>query len=95
MRKESLFIRLGESENEDTGKKSKAVNPEKEVVVELKEYLEKIAKTGQEVENIYESSGGNYDDAYSIGLTNGEVGLAKELLEKYFSAVTAAAPPCP
>lgn len=51
----------------------------------LKEYLEKIAKTAQEVEDICAASGGNYDDAYSIGLTNGEAGLAKELLDKYFS----------
>ncbi len=50
----------------------------------LKEYLEKISRTDREVESVYDSCGGNYDDAYSIGVDNGMAYLAKELLEKYF-----------
>jgi hypothetical protein len=50
----------------------------------IKEYLEKISKTGSDVESVYESCGGNYDDAYSMGIDNGQADLAKELLEKYF-----------
>lgn len=51
----------------------------------LKELLEKLAKTEQEVENVYDSCGGNFDDAYSIGITNGEAWLAKRMLTEYFT----------
>ncbi len=50
----------------------------------IKEYLEKISKTSREVESVYDSCGGNYDDAYSMGIDNGRADFAKELLEKYF-----------
>ncbi len=50
----------------------------------LKEYLEKLSRTGRDVESVYESCGGNYDDAYSMGIDNGRADLAQELLEQYF-----------
>jgi hypothetical protein len=30
-------------------------------------------------DNIFDASGGNYDDAYGIGLRDGEISLAKQL----------------
>jgi hypothetical protein len=55
---------------------------------ELKGYLEKIAKKESWQDsidfNVYDFSGGNYDDAYYGGCDTGEILLARELLAKFF-----------
>ncbi len=53
---------------------------------EIEKSLKKIASRRRldDGENIYELSGGNYDDAYYIGVEDGEVNTADFLLEKYF-----------
>lgn len=49
------------------------------------DYLETIADNGidawNEDFNAYEASGGNFDDAYNIGVEDGRTMLARELLE--------------
>ena len=35
--------------------------------------------------SVYDYSGGNYDDAYSIGTDHGEIWFARHLLKLYFS----------
>ena len=54
----------------------------------LKEYLEELAAPvawfDDEVFCVNDYSGGNEDDAYYGGARDGEIGLARELLEKYF-----------
>lgn len=56
---------------------------------ELKEYLEEIAKRETAIDNEdfnpMEASGGNFDDAYSMGLDDGETELAQHILLKYFN----------
>jgi len=61
-------------------------------VDELKKYLESVAAIKQNCEtddpygfNAQESSGCNYDDAYSMGEQDGEISFARELLLKYFT----------
>jgi hypothetical protein len=55
----------------------------------MKEYLEKLAAKKAAIDkedfNPYDYSGGNYDDAYYMGSSDGEILLARELLGKYFS----------
>lgn len=55
---------------------------------DVKNYLEDLAikKTWIDSEdfNPMEMSGGNFDDAYSSGLNDGETLLARKLLETYF-----------
>ncbi len=54
----------------------------------IKEYLEKIAsqKAVQDEEdfNPQDYCGGNYDDAFALGEDDGEIFLARALLEKFF-----------
>ncbi len=54
----------------------------------IKEYLEKIArqKACQDEEdfNPQDYAGGNYDDAFALGEDDGEIFLARALLDKFF-----------
>lgn len=54
----------------------------------IKKELLSISKRGclldDEEENVIDHFGGNFDDAYNGGLEDGEVMLARHLLEKYF-----------
>lgn len=57
---------------------------------ELKAYLEKIAANELISENnddfcLVDYVGSNVDDAYYMGVDSGEVLMARELLEKFFS----------
>lgn len=53
----------------------------------IKDYLielsSKKVRSDDEEFNAYEWSGGNYDDAYSMGEQDGEIILARYLLEKF------------
>ena len=55
---------------------------------ELVEKLKTIAKQPAALDNddftAYDYSGGNYDDAFYLGVAQGEVSLARELLETFF-----------
>ncbi len=58
-------------------------------IEELRLFLEQVAAKGTSYDNdedfgIYEASGNNLDDAYSIGADDGRIELAKELLSDYF-----------
>jgi len=54
----------------------------------LREKLEKLSKKetvgDNEDFNAYDYSGGNYDDAYNLGYSDGEIFLARELLEMIY-----------
>lgn len=56
---------------------------------ELKKYLETLAEkkdpSDNEDFNAMDYSGGNYDDAFSMGQNSGEIQLARGLLAKFFS----------
>lgn len=60
-------------------------------MIELKTYLEKLAKRSTWMDeddedfNAYDWAGGNADDAYYKGNTDGETILARELLSKFFT----------
>ena len=56
---------------------------------ELKNYLEEVASnlthTDQDMYfNPYEASGGNYDDAFYMGLDDGKIMFARKLLVQFF-----------
>lgn len=55
---------------------------------DLKSFVEKIAggraPADDEDFNAMDYSGGNFDDAFSLGYDEGYVGLARELLKKFF-----------
>lgn len=55
---------------------------------QLRLKLEKLAEREISADNvdfnIFEASGGNYDDAYSIGTNHGEVWLARQLLKEFY-----------
>ena len=55
----------------------------------MKQHLEKVAERHMWSDDTdftpYECSGGNYDDAYYGGTSDGEAGLARFLLRKFFS----------
>lgn len=55
---------------------------------ELKLYLErlskKIARSDNEDFCVIDASGSNFDDAYEIGIDDGKIFFARELLGKYF-----------
>jgi hypothetical protein len=57
----------------------------KKTMDKLKAKLEELAakKAGFDNPdfNVYDWSGGNYDDAYSLGQDDGEISLARQLLE--------------
>lgn len=57
---------------------------------DLKKYLQELSSKDAAIESedfsAYDASGGNFDDAYSIGVSDGEISLARELLDKYFPA---------
>lgn len=36
-------------------------------------------------EDVYDLCGGNYDDAFNLGESQGRINLAQELLNKYFN----------
>ncbi len=54
-------------------------------IEKVKEKLEVLAKkkvaSDNDDFNTFDYSGGNYDDAYSLGCDSGEVWLARELLK--------------
>ena len=60
-----------------------------EQIILLKEKLIKIAKKESWSDdpdfNIFDFSGGNYDDAFSGGCDVGEIDLARELLKEFFN----------
>jgi len=58
--------------------------------INLKEYLEKISQENAPTDpvpndpwgfNVFDASGGNYDDAFSMGCDEGRIQLARELLK--------------
>lgn len=53
----------------------------------LLNYLESIAEKNacgdREDFNAYDYSGGNYDDAYEVGVDDGEIFLARQLLDSF------------
>lgn len=58
---------------------------------DLKEYLQKIASKRSWMDKMLEKNliiddfaGGNIDDAYYGGVDDGEIGLAREILEKFY-----------
>lgn len=55
---------------------------------DLKTYLTQIAGqaalTDEEDFNPYDTSGGNFDDAFQQGMECGEIEFARSLLEKFF-----------
>ncbi len=55
----------------------------------LEAYIRKIAENEalfEDVEfNPCDFSGGNFDDAYSIGVDDGEIVFARELIKKFFN----------
>ena len=63
-----------------------------EKMAEIEELLKGIAakkvKSDEDDFNVFDYSGGNYDDAYSIGVESGEVWLARKLIEKYFKGAS-------
>lgn len=63
---------------------------EQEKIAKLKSKLEKLATRKCWAENedfcAYDYSGGNFDDAYSGGVDDGEAFLAKEILEEFFKS---------
>ena len=52
---------------------------------EIKEKLKELAEKGSHLDeegfSVFDWSGGNIDDAYSMGLDDGEISLARELLK--------------
>ncbi len=54
-------------------------------IEELREKLKPIAskpmRSDAEGFNVYEDSAGNYDDAYTMGVEDGEIGFARRVLE--------------
>jgi hypothetical protein len=59
-------------------------------VAELNKLLVRLSKKetwADDIENFnpYESSGGNFDDAYWAGETDGEVLLARMILDEHFN----------
>ena len=55
----------------------------------MKKYLEELATQStlqDDIDNFnpYESCGGNCDDCYYLGVEDGEIHLARHLLEKFF-----------
>ena len=51
------------------------------LIEKLKEIAAKKAGFDNPEFNVYDWSGGNFDDAYQLGIGDGEVGLARELVE--------------
>ena len=55
----------------------------------IKEKLDKLAKqeakTDEEGFNVYDYSGGNINDAYDLGYLDGQILLARELLDMFKS----------
>lgn len=60
-----------------------------EKLAELKAYLETWSRnkvlTDDKFSTVLEASGGNYDDAYGIGIEDGETHFARIILKKFFS----------
>ena len=60
---------------------------------EMKKFLEELAKIETWADsndfNPLLFSGGNYDDAYYGGATDGETNLARELLKRFFAVPNA------
>lgn len=56
--------------------------------LELETYLVKLTAhkltSDREDFSAYEDSGGNYDDAFEMGVSRGRKDLAKEILSTYF-----------
>ena len=52
-----------------------------ELKAKLKEIAEDGANSDREDFNAHDASGGNFDDAYSLGVTDGEISLARDILE--------------
>lgn len=50
----------------------------------LRLIVAKNIKSDEKDFNVFDYSGGNFDDAFALGIECGEASLAKELLEKYF-----------
>lgn len=51
------------------------------LIKEIKQKAEQEAKFDNEGFNAYDWSGGNFDDAYSIGIEDGEVSICRRLLK--------------
>ena len=55
----------------------------KELIEKLKKLAQKkVLGEGEEDFNPMDASGGNFDDAYDMGIDDGEIWLAREILNK-------------
>lgn len=52
-----------------------------DIIQQIKELCERCTKNEDYCDDVYGYSGGNIDDAYSIGCEYGESNLAKEILK--------------
>lgn len=62
-----------------------------ETIEKLKKLAQRATSITEEDFNAYDSSGGNYDDAWAYGMDDGETLLAQkileaEVIEKYFNS---------
>ena len=53
-----------------------------EVITYLKTVANKDAHGDSEDFNAYDYSGGNFDDAYQLGVDDGEINMARELMAR-------------
>lgn len=52
-----------------------------DVVDKIRALIETFAKQEMHYSNACDASGGNYDDAYYYGLEDGEIGMARAILD--------------